>query len=249
MKKNRKRALLVRVAADQSNKGGNWNGPVDSKTNKFVYVPIPDDGPFHPDFVTAYKSWHPYLTSPWNGLSPHLHHRNMHLDPDFKHLTYGDGGERAKQIQSKLGPGDLLVFYAGLRDVHSNPRLIYAIIGLYVIDQITPIASVPRTKWARNAHTRSVRASGVGDIVVTAKRQISGRLQHCLPIGSYRTAVREPNKRPCYRVEPSVLQEWGGLTVKDGFLQRSGRLPEFNNADNFYRWFLRKKISLMPKNN
>jgi hypothetical protein len=36
------------------------------------------------------------------------------LDPDFEHLTYGDQGQRAAQIKQKLGPGDLLVFYAGL---------------------------------------------------------------------------------------------------------------------------------------
>jgi hypothetical protein len=37
------KGLLVRVAADQSEGGGNWNGPVDSETGEFVYVSIPDD--------------------------------------------------------------------------------------------------------------------------------------------------------------------------------------------------------------
>jgi hypothetical protein len=42
------KALLVCVGADQSDGGGYWNGPVDSRSGEFVYVPIPDDGPFHP---------------------------------------------------------------------------------------------------------------------------------------------------------------------------------------------------------
>ena len=42
------KGLLVRVAADTTEVGGGWNGPVDSKTGEFVYVPIRDSGPFHP---------------------------------------------------------------------------------------------------------------------------------------------------------------------------------------------------------
>jgi hypothetical protein len=110
------KALLVRVGADQSEWGGHWNGPVDSTTHEFVYVSIPDDGPFHPGLATPYSALKAHLGGKWPSLPSHLAGREMHLDPDFSNLTYGDQGQRARQIQTKLGPGDLLVFYAGLRE-------------------------------------------------------------------------------------------------------------------------------------
>ena len=66
----------------------------------------------------------------------------MHLDPDFDYLTYGDQGERAKQLRANLGAGDLLVFYASLTDIHAK-TLVYAIIGLYVIENIMLATGLP----------------------------------------------------------------------------------------------------------
>lgn len=65
-------ALLVRVGADQSEWGGRWNGPIDSKTGDFVYVPIPDDGPFHPGLATPYSTMSTHLAGTWPGLPGHL---------------------------------------------------------------------------------------------------------------------------------------------------------------------------------
>ena len=61
--------------------------------------------------------------------------RTAHLDPDFENLTYGDKGERARQIRDKLGPGDRLVFYSSLRDAHEPRRLVYALIGVLEIER------------------------------------------------------------------------------------------------------------------
>lgn len=44
------RALLVRIGADQSEGGGWWNGPVNSITCEFTYVPIPETKALHPGF-------------------------------------------------------------------------------------------------------------------------------------------------------------------------------------------------------
>ena len=128
------KGLLVRIAADQSEGGGFWNGPVDGSTGEYVYVPIPDDGPFHPGMATPYSTVAAHLGGRWPVLPPRLAGADMHLDPDFSHLTYGDQGQRAVQIKGKLVPGDFIVFYAGLRDIHSRTQLVYAIIGLLVID-------------------------------------------------------------------------------------------------------------------
>jgi hypothetical protein len=235
-----KRGLLVRVAADQSEGGGHWNGPVDSRDGSFAYVPIPESKSIRPGMQKPYQLVSPALTRFNLPLPSHLAGQSMHLDPDFDHLTYGDQGQRAKQILTKLTDGDLLVFYAGMRDVNGG-GLVYALIGLYVIEAILPVNDVPKSHWDRNAHTRRHFEPGASDIVVTARRELSGRLSACIPIGEFRDRA--------YRVTKPLLAAWGGISVNDGYLQRSARLPELNDAVRFYDWFQNQKPKLLPKNN
>ena len=55
----------------------------------------------------------------------------MHLDPDFKYLTYGDRFPRGKEI-STMKRGDFIAFYAGLKPIIQwDQKLVYALIGLY----------------------------------------------------------------------------------------------------------------------
>ena len=241
--------LLVRVGADQSEGGGHWNGLVDSRTGEFAYVPIPETGTIFPQFEKPYSLVNLALTRFGVSLPEHLAAGNMHLDPDFSHLSYGDQGQRAAQILAKLGAGDLLVFYAGLRDVHPQPRLIYAIIGFYVVDRIEKASAVSPMLHDANAHTRRILSPSSTDIVIRAKPVISGRLERCLPIGSFRKPAGQPQKNPSYRVESSLLEKWGGLSIADGFLQRSARLPEFNDANRFYDWFSGQRVPLLQANN
>lgn len=81
---------------------------------------------------------------------------------------------------------------------------------------------------------------GTGEIVVRATLN-SGRLRHCIPIGEYRNRA--------YRVKRDVLSDWGGLSVKDGFLQRSARLPRFLHPERFLGWFYAHAGELIPFNN
>lgn len=235
------KGLLVRVAADQSEGGGYWNSPADSQTGKFVYVPIPESSPTHPGLNKPYNSLVSTLGGLGVALPDHLEGQDMHLDPDFEYLTYGDQGSRAKQIQSKVGPGDLLVFYSGMRNTQSPGGLIYAIIGLYVVDDIVSAINVPIAKRHENAHTRRILSDDANDIVVRARPGVSGRLEQFIPIGDYRERA--------YRVWPELLNRWGGLSVNDGYLQRSARLPEFLDTSRFYDWFLSQKIVINQRNN
>jgi hypothetical protein len=82
---------------------------------------------------------------------------------------------------------------------------------------------------------------GDGDIVVRAKPGVSGRLRRCIPIGELRDRV--------YRVRYDLLDAWGGLDIKDGYIHRSVRLPAFHDAARFYRWFLAQKPELIQRNN
>ena len=165
----------------------------------------------------------------------------MHLDPDFDHLTYGDLGERGKQIRTKLGSDDLIVFYAGMKNIHRSKGLIYALIGLYVVEEIVEAVSVDDERRHENAHTRRVLQAGAKDIVVRGRPGVSGRLERYIPIGDYRDRA--------YRVWPELQEEWGGLSVNDGYLQRSARLPEFTDPNRFYNWFSGQGVGLVQRNN
>jgi hypothetical protein len=233
-------AVLVRVGADLSVGGGSWNGPVDTQSGKFAYVAIPESRTVHAGMTRFYSALIPVLATFGVSLPAHLCSLHTHLDPDFNHLTYGDQGERAKQLR-KLNRGDMIVFYSGLADVRGGPRLVYAIIGLFVVDEIILASSVPTSSRDTNAHSRRILSDAAQDLIVRARPRMSGRLARCFPIGEWRDRA--------YRVRRDVLEAWGGLSVKDGYLQRSARLPQFHDPEQFQRWFESQGPTLLQANN
>lgn len=233
--------MLVCVAVDRSARGGKWNGPVDMASGEFAYVPIPEGLSTHAGFEKPYIALAPALARFGVELPAHLRECNMHLDPDFEHLTYGDVRQRAVQLQTHLSPDDRIVFYAGLRDTSGARRLVYAIIGLFVVDRFECAALVTPEDRDINAHSRRVLAPDANDKIVRARPAESGRLKRCLPIGEYRDRA--------YRVRTDLLHEWGGLSVKNGYLQRSARLPRFLDPDRFQRWLETQDRSLVQANN
>ena len=234
------KGLLVRVAADQSDGGGNWNAPVDTSSCRFAYVPIPESKPNRPSFETPYSLFGPAIAEFGCSLPAHLMHQRMHLDPDFEYLTYGDRGSKGRQISGNLGQDDLLVFYSGLRDAHSR-ALVYAIIGIFCIDRILHARTQPRSDWHRNAHTRRELAQDADDVIVFAKEAVSGRLVKCIEIGEFR--------RRAYRVKKPLLDAWGGISARDGFLQRSAVFPSLLEPRKFMDWLLTQDVALVAENN
>ena len=242
------KAILIRVGVDQAY--GQWNAPVDPESGHFVYVPIPEQRAFRLGLKRSYREVLPDLQrfalrfdldlESGLGLPRSLLDRAMHLDPDFEWLTYGDNGDKRGAGIKHLSEDDLLVFYAGLKSVRASQKLIYGLVGLYVVDNVLPAISVLPDQYKSNAHTRVLKIAA-SDIVVRAKASISGRLTKCVPIGEWRDRA--------YRVTPSLLKKWGGLSVKDGYIQRSARPPAFLNARKFYRWFLRQEVELIQRNN
>lgn len=233
--------LLVRVGADLSVGGGSWNGPVDSSSGEFAYVAIPENSPVHPGMEKPYSALAPILAKFGVDLPAHLRMGRMHLDPDFEHLTYGDQKERAKQIQANLREGDLIVFYAGLADTRAATRLVYALIGLFVVEEFVLAADIPFQDRKINAHSRRILEPDAKDLIVRGRPKVSGRLSRCLPIGEYFDRA--------YRVRKDLLEEWGGLSVKGGYLQRSARLPRLLDPGRFRHWLERQGPSLMQANN
>lgn len=243
------KAILVRVGIDQTY--GGWNAPVDVNSGEFVYAPIPEFGAQHDDCQRSYGELVPVLEqfAASHGLALHedlrfpqdLSRTRMHLDPDFQYLTYGDDGDRRGSGLRKLSKGDLVVFYAGLRPIKpGQDPLCYALIGLLVVEDIVEARLVPKLRRDENAHTRRVEC-GAGDIIVRGQPAQSGRLARCVPIGEFRNKA--------YRVRCGLLEAWGGLTVKDGFLQRSARPPLFLKPERFHQWFLKHEIPLLRQQN
>jgi len=244
------KGLLVRVGIDQAY--GGWNAPVDHRSGRFTYVPIPE-GPqvkFHPGLERPFSECIPALeryvracdlTEADLRFPSDLLDQAMHLDPDFETLTYGDDGGRRGAGILALGSGDLLAFYAGLRPIGPcEHKLIYGLIGLYVVEQVVQLTTIPQSRWGENAHTRKTK-QGQSDVIVRARPRVSGRLDRCIPIGEWRDGA--------YRVCRNTLAAWGGLSVKNGFIQRSAVPPRFLDADRFYRWFLKQKRHLLDRNN
>src|SRR5262249_15373205 len=117
------RAYLIRVGVDQA--FGGWNAPMHPVTNEFVFVPIPESRPMRRELSTPYaaivsdlarfEAAHPEVHHRYVRLPPGLVSSNMHLDPDFERLTYGDSGTHRGKGLTTLERGDMIVFYSGLR--------------------------------------------------------------------------------------------------------------------------------------
>jgi Nucleotide modification associated domain 3 len=244
------KAILVRIGVDQT--FGAWNAPVDAD-GRFVYVPIPEKRGtlFHPGLERRYGEVLPALET-FCGTNRRdlfgdlrfprtLLQHAMHLDPDFETLTYGDDGARRGAGIREMIEGDLLVFYGGLRPIHDcEHRLIYALLGLYVVEDVASVASVPADRWHENAHVRKATRRAT-DIVVRAKPRLSGRFEQCIPIGEWRDGA--------YRVRNDVLSAWGGLSVRDGYIQRSAAPPRFHKPARFLKWLQKQAVRLIAANN
>jgi putative DNA base modification enzyme with NMAD domain len=234
---NSTRGLLVRVGIDSS--CGEWNAPCDIPRRSFVYIPIPESKKQYLSLATSYDEFKNSVGK-LNAIFPAaLNGQATHLDPDFRHLTYGDQGQRAARIRKIVSESDnsFLVFYVSLRDVQTS-ALVYAMIGFYWIAELVEATAVTKSRWHENAHTR--RKTNDGDIVVRAVTNKSGRLDKFIAIGSYRDRA--------YRIDKPILDAWGGLDVQDGYVQRSAFLPEFRNPSRFLDWLSRQKVNLLAQN-
>lgn len=234
------KALLVRVGIDSTY--GKWNAPVNPKTREFAYVPIPEQHPrkaVRPGYERSYREFKAACESLGAEFPERLLNKFAHVDPDFEYLTYGDANQKGEQIR-KLVEGDMLAFYAGLRlpESHSG-KLLYAFIGFYVVDRVVAAPDVPKEDWHKNAHTR--RLFDQTDWIVLGKPGFSGRLERCIPIGEWRDRA--------YRVSRNLLDVWGSLSARNGYIQRSAILPQVGDLTKFYEWFKRQNVSLRVRNN
>lgn len=241
------KGLLLRVGVDMSY--GQWHGPMNPDSLSFVYIPIPETPKFWGPLATPYSRF----TAPLKrfstnsditddvSLPEHLSGRMCHLDPDFEHLTYGDQPVSRGARVSSLERDDFIAFFASLKPIRGcSQNLVYALIGIYFVDHITTVATTPDNQRYMNAHSRR-QGGNVADIIVWANPKRSGRFKTCMPIGEYRDGA--------YRVREPLLEEWGGLHVNNGYIQRSIRPPFFSNPIKFLEWLDEQAPILLHVNN
>ena len=243
-------AILIRVGIDLTTESGNWNAPCNPKNGDFVYVPIKETDRANVLGMERHYANHiiPALDrfSERNNhiisLPSHLLNKRMHLDPDFDCLTYGDTDRRGKPLL-KFVEDDLVIFFASLDPIKpiTNDRLEYALIGMLVVKEIVQVKDISDTRrFDENAHTR-ISSPKPTDIIVRGKQEVSGRFESYIPIGEYRDDA--------YRVQRSLLDKWGGLSVKNGYLQRSANLPLFRQPERFFNWLQQQNAQLIQANN
>ena len=109
---------------------------------------------------------------------------------------------------------------------------------LYIVDKIGFAGEVDEDHWDENAHTRKMDINPF-DVIVHAKPEFSGRLERAISIGEWRNNA--------YRVRNDLLDIWGGLSVKDGYITRSIVPPRFLNPEKFHAWFKDQRIGVIQK--
>ena len=225
----RRTGVLVRVGADTT--CGGANSPIRAATGEYVYVPIPERpeqvrNGYGREFAEVAHQVRAFVGS--DDVDRWLpRDRYMHLDPDFDALTYGDSVSWRGERVAALVPGDFIAFYASFRPVDCAGWLVYALIGLLTVERIVRAADIRVTDLHLNARTRRAAISPQ-DVVVFGTAEASGRFERAIPIGEYRGCA--------YRVRRDLLEAWGGLSVADGYLQRSAMPPLFRAPTQFLGW-------------
>src|SRR5436305_753574 len=111
-------------------------------------------------------SEHPLLRATKSAGVAGLNSRGLPCVPP---RTYGDEGGRHGAGLVNMGEGDVLGLCGALRQVHRcEHKLICALLGMYVVQEVAPVASVPREQWYENAHVRKTKR-GETDLVVRAE--------------------------------------------------------------------------------
>ena len=141
------------------------------------------------------------------------------------HVTRGISSRG--RILARLERDDFIAFYASFRPImRYAQRLAYCLIGIFFVQRVTHVKCLSPEERHRCAHGR--RKFADNDLVIWAAPASSGRFSKAIPIGEYR--------RRAYRVQKDLLAEWGGLTVKDGYIQRSAVPPRFSSPTSFLAW-------------
>ena len=243
---NDRKGLLMRVGIDQT--CGEYNAPINPFTNDYIYLPIPQgEDVFMPgmetlfvDILRPFESWCQQNGTAIEFLPEEQLNKGCHLDPDFDSSTYGDQETGRGLRVGDLRKDDFLAFFASFKPIAPcDHNLIYALYGIMVVDKVERVADITENEFHKNAHTR-VAEKNPDHWVVFANPSLSGRFSSAIPIGEFRNRS--------YRVKKEILDEWGDIGVKDGFIQRSVCPPWFTKPEQFLKWLESKQVKLINSN-
>lgn len=173
--------VLLRVGIDTGS--GGMHGPLFAD-GSFEYIPIPDtSGSDERTYGTLFgRRETPLINYFPPSRQLHMTNHPIHVDPEFATRTYGDPGLPKASLR-KLAPGDMLVFYAGLRgwDFPYEPALY--IIGYFEVQTAGLAkrfnADELQALFAANFHVRHpALLAAQHDALVLVKGTPASRLLH-----------------------------------------------------------------------
>ncbi len=203
-----RKALLLRVGIDRGTGGA--LGPVFAD-GTFEYVPIPEAGLSRCSVTYATLAGR-HTASLAALLPPRLARRHPHIDPDFETATYGDAAPRKRQQLLRLGPGDLLVFYAGLEPSPAEDRARLFAIGSLAVKKVYELSSRDigraslRRRFGRTAHFLR-RPHDRNLVLVEGQRSASKLFERAIPLGDGRNCLLQDLASFAY--EGSLLRAVG----------------------------------------
>jgi len=215
------KVLLLRVGMDL---GFGGLGPLFSD-GTFEYVPIPDGASRVTDRSLFFRDIPARSGGSVAQFVPQRHRGSpTHYDPEFDTFTYGDPARNKRRQLLRLGKGDMLVFYAGLRPPEETRGSKLYIIGYLTILQAHTITSLSpwpppahRHLWG-NAHFR--RNRGDEDLVVVEGDPATSRLLvRAVPLSDAQQNVL-PDMTELLGLSGSVKRAGAGRWVPEGHVER-----------------------------
>lgn len=142
-----------------------------------------------------------------------LFHQPLHFDPEFRTYTYGDPTPPKGSLR-RLGPGDLLVFYAGLKGWdHECPPALY-VIGYFEVTRAGRATdftgSELRRLFRNNFHFmhRTVFADQGEQLVLVKGGRNSRLLKRAVRIS---ILGKDRSGRPLHRLSPEARKKFGNF--------------------------------------
>ena len=124
------KGLLLRVGIDKGS--GGCLAPI-FEDKSFEYIPIPENRATSE--TRLYANIKGITGRTFSEFVPEkIRLSHPHYDPEFVTFTYGDPTSPKRNQLSKLAPGDMLIFYAGLKSIDDDKSRLY-VIGYFAVEE------------------------------------------------------------------------------------------------------------------
>jgi hypothetical protein len=215
------KVAMLRVGIDTGS--GGIHGPLFAD-GSFEYVPIPDGfGVDRRTFGNTMGRHGNYLIDYFpRSRRARVMNQSIHFDPEFETFTYGDP-TRPKSGLRHLEPGDMLIFYCGLRgwDFKSEPALY--LMGYFEVSAAGKASNFGsddlQNLFGENFHVRhpNIYAEQKNDLVLVKGSSSSRLLNKAVLMSS---VGRDRSGRPLKVLSPEMRKIFGSFDGKISF-QRS----------------------------